>query len=59
MMALKIMQTSILFMLIFWAAIKFHGEDEPADIVQYIEAAGFGLSFITCVVSSLFVIWQY
>ena len=58
MMALKIMQTSMLFMLIFWAAVKFHGEDEPADIVQYIEAAGLVSSALVCVISSLFVIWQ-
>ena len=57
-MALKIMLTSLIFMVIFLASIKSHGEDKPADLILCIEAVGFGSSLGVWVVSALFVIWQ-
>jgi hypothetical protein len=56
-MAQQMAMTALIFTLLFFGIIKFHGEDNPSYLLMAIEGLGLSVSFLTFIVSSLCAIW--
>ena len=57
-MATKVFQTAIILTLLFMAAIKFHGDNDPRHRVKCAEVIGLFVSSSTAIVFALIVIWM-
>ena len=58
-MDVKILLTSLVFILVFIGAITFHGNDHPSELVMGIELAGIALSLFMFIASLIATIWAY
>ena len=53
----KVMLTSLVFMVVFIGAIRFHGDDKPSELVMGIIIGGLFLSMAMFIAGVLALIW--